>query len=328
MTIRISSIKNLAKILLSSDNKKVAGFKHFFINAETGKTIQVSSHIDYIRSLKVGKTNSLGLNIKEDPNVSQSPILTKQNFVREYPCIIISWYYPDIGIMFSSKRVNPHKCFILIEKFELSNNFEREEVTFDNTYSGKFATLLWTRWLSNSETENQKFISRFASSRQASDFQDVSDLQFEFRKSLFDLYSQNKDDKTDEYFKNLKNLEKEQKNEIQKMAKSIYDEVKESIGHSKKIGGKEVENKYNFWLYKGNTGMKITVLQGGKKIMTLKCGRDINHETSGAEEKVLTILGNEDELNKKKDKDKFVIKKAKTAKDIIKIYDDALKQVV
>jgi len=166
------------------------------------------------------------------------------------------------------------------------------------------------------------------SSRLASDFQDVSDLQFKFRKQLFDLYSENRDDKTDEYFKELKKLEKEQKREVQQVAKSIYDEVKETLGHSQKVGTKEVENKYNFWLYKGNTGMKITVLKDGKKIMTLKCGRDIDHETSGAREKVLTILGNEDELNKKRDKEKFVISYADTAKDILRIYADTLKKVI
>lgn len=327
MNSRLTEIKRLAKLLLSDIERK-ASFKHFFINADTGKVIQASSHIDYIRKLEVGKNNSLGLNIKYDPNVSESPILTKKDFVQSHPVIIISWSYQDIGIMFSGRNVNPHKCFHLVEKFGLDHDFGREEVTFDNVDSGRYATLLWTNWLSNKDVENQKFISRFSSVKLASDFQDVSDLQFKYRKQLFDLYSKFKDDKTEEYFKELKKLEKEQKHEVQKLAKSIYDEVKETIGHQQSIGGKTVDNKYNFWLYKGNTGMKITVTLDGKKVMTLKCGRDIDHETSGAREKVLTILGNEDVLNKKKDKEKFVITTAKTAKDILRIYADALKKSI
>jgi len=165
--------------------------------------------------------------------------------------------------------------------------------------------------------------------RCASDnFSQVSKIQYEYRKKLFDLYSKFKDDKTDEYFKQVKALEKEQKKAVQQAAKEIYDSVKEALGHEQTVKGKKVENKYNFWLYKGNTGMKILVTLNGNKIMTLKCGRDIDHEESGAEENVKVILGNEDKLNKRKDKDSFLVLKAKDAKDILKIYIDSLKKLI
>lgn len=160
------------------------------------------------------------------------------------------------------------------------------------------------------------------------DFGDVSKLQYEYRKKLFDLYYKFRDNKTEDYFKQVRALEREQKKAIQQAAKAIYDEVKEAIGHEYKIKGKSVVNKFNFWLYKGNTGMKITTLVNDTKVMTLKCGRDIDHETSGAKEKVQVVLGNEDKLNKKKDKDRFITMEAGNAKDIVNAYIKSLKEVL
>mgnify|MGYP001216223524 CR=1 FL=1 len=162
----------------------------------------------------------------------------------------------------------------------------------------------------------------------SADFSEVSELQYEYRKKLFDLYSKNRDDKDKDYKKEQKTLEREMGKAVQHASKEIYDEVKEKIGHEITVENKKAENKYNFWMYKGNTGMKILVTLDGKKIMTLKCGRDINHETSGKMEIVKVILGNEDVLNKKKDKDKFLEFKAADAKDIIRIYGDCLKKVL
>lgn len=162
----------------------------------------------------------------------------------------------------------------------------------------------------------------------STDFGEVSKIQFEFRKKLFDLYSKNRDEKDKDYFKEQRALEREMGKAVQQAAKEIYDEVKEKLGHEFSIGKKKVENKYNFWMYKGNTGMKITVTVDGKKIMTLKCGRDIDHENSGKLEVVKVVLGNEDKLSKKTDKDKFVEHTAKDAKDIIRIYGESLKKVL
>jgi len=159
-------------------------------------------------------------------------------------------------------------------------------------------------------------------------FGQVSKIQYEFRKKLFDLYSKHRDDKNDAYFKEVRSLEREQKKAVQLAAKEIYDDVKQKLGSEYKINGKTVENKYNFWLYKGNTGMKISVFMNGNKIMSLKCGRDIDHEESGAEEKVKVVLGDEGKLNKRKDKDSFVEFLAKDAGDIINIYVKNLKTLV
>lgn len=165
--------------------------------------------------------------------------------------------------------------------------------------------------------------------RCASDnFGDVSKIQYEYRKKLFDLYSKHRDDKDDSYFKEVRALEREQKKAVQLAAKEIYDSVKQKLGSEYKFNGKTIENKYNFWLYKGNTGMKISVFKDGQKIMSLKCGRDIDHEESGAEEKVRVVLGDEGKLNKKKDKEKFVEFYASDADDIIKIYIKNLKGVL
>lgn len=160
------------------------------------------------------------------------------------------------------------------------------------------------------------------------DFGEVSKLQYEYRKKLFDLYSKHRDEKDDEYFKEVRALEREQKKAVQQAAKEIYDKVKAAIGSSQTVNGKEVSNRYNFWLYKGNTGMKITATVNGKKVMTLKCSRDINHDESGALETVQVVAGNEDVLNKKKDKDKYLHLEARDAKDIIKIYTDHIKKLI
>jgi hypothetical protein len=160
------------------------------------------------------------------------------------------------------------------------------------------------------------------------DFSQVSKIQYEYRKKLFDLYSKHRDDKDDAYFKELRALEREQKRAVQLAAKEIYDEVKQRLGPEYKINGKTVENKYNFWLYKGNTGMKISVFKDGNKIMSLKCGRDIDHEDSGAQEKVRVVLGDDGKLNKRKDKDRFREFEAKDANDIINIYVKNLKTLV
>ena len=159
-------------------------------------------------------------------------------------------------------------------------------------------------------------------------FSQVSKLQYEYRKKLFDLYLKYKDNKTDIYFKELRLLEKEQKKMIQSAAKEIYDTVKNKLGHEIKTNGKTIINKYNFWLYKGNTGMKISILLDNNKIMSLKCGRDINHEVSGVKEKIKVIIGNEDKLNKKKNKENFLEFEANNAEDIINIYKKCLIEIL
>lgn len=173
-----------------------------------------------------------------------------------------------------------------------------------------------------------KELSKIAKSILSSDFAQVSKLQYEYRKRLFDLYSKHRDNKDDAYFKEVRSLEREQKKAVQTAAKAIYDEVKNKLGSSYVMSGKTVENKYNFWLYKGNTGMKISVFKDGNKIMSLKCGRDIDHEESGSEEKVRVVMGDEGELNKKKDKDKFIEFEAKDADDIIDVYKKCLKKLI
>jgi len=166
-------------------------------------------------------------------------------------------------------------------------------------------------------------------SRMASDnFSEVSKIQYDYRKKLFDLYSKNRDDKTKDYFKEEKALEKEMQDRVQAAAKEIYDAVKTALGHELTVKKTKVENKYNFWMYKGNTGVKIAVSVGDKRIMSLKCSRDVIHDKSGALETVKVVMGDEHSLDKRKDKDKFLEFQAKDAKDIINIYFTCVKKLI